>query len=53
MADRYKSNQPALLQVVCIDADGGFGKLATILEQTLDALAEKVRFKEPTERSTT
>jgi len=46
-------NQPALLQVICIDADGGFRKLATLLEQPFDVLAEKVRFKEPNDRSTT
>lgn len=39
------SDQPVFLQVIFIDTDGGFRKLATLLEQALDVLTDEVRFK--------
>lgn len=43
--DCYHLDQPALLQILCINADGGFRKLSTLLEQPLDVLADEVGFK--------
>ena len=34
----HKSDQPAFLEVIFVDADGGFRKLATFLEKSLDVL---------------
>lgn len=41
----YKSDQPAFLQVLCINADAGFRKIAASLKQSLDILADEVGFK--------
>jgi hypothetical protein len=38
----HKSDQPAFLEVIFIDADGGFRKLATFLGQALDVFADEV-----------
>ncbi len=40
-----KSDQPTFLQVVRINADSGFQKLATLLEQTLDIFADEIGFE--------
>lgn len=39
------ANQPAFLQILCIDTDAGFRKIAASLKQSLDILADEVGFK--------